>query len=60
MLLEPALSVNKQQQLLVRVQQLEHHVLHEPQHQVQVQLQQHQQLKVPQLLTPHQAARLLQ
>jgi hypothetical protein len=44
MLLEPEPSVNKQQLLRVRVQQLEHHVLREPQHQVQVQLQ-HQQLK---------------
>jgi hypothetical protein len=46
MLLELVPSVNKQQLLLVRVQQLEHHVLHEVLHQVQVQLQQHQQLKV--------------
>jgi hypothetical protein len=50
MLLEPALSVSKQQQLHVHGQQLEHHVLHEALHQVQVQLQQHQQLKVLQLL----------
>jgi hypothetical protein len=49
MLLEPALSANKQQLLHVRGQQLEHHVLHEALHQVQVQLQQHQQLSQLQL-----------
>jgi hypothetical protein len=50
MLLELVPSVNKQQQQLVRVQQLEHHVLHEVLQQVQVQLQQHQQSKALQLL----------
>jgi hypothetical protein len=60
MLLEPAPNVSRQQQLPVRDQQLEHHVLHVALQQVQLQLPQHQQLKVLQLLTPHQAARLLQ
>jgi hypothetical protein len=45
MLLEPALSASRQQQLHVRGQQLEHHVLHVALQQVQVQLPQHQQLK---------------
>jgi hypothetical protein len=50
MLLEPAPSVSRQQQLPVRVQQLEHLVLHEPLQPVQLQLQQHQQSTVLQLL----------
>jgi hypothetical protein len=60
MLLEPAPNVSRQQQLLVRVQQLEHHVLQEVLHQEQLQLLKRQQLKALQLLTPHQAARQLQ
>jgi allophanate hydrolase subunit 1 len=48
--LELVPSVNKQLLLRVRVQQLEHHVLHEVLQQVQVQLQQHQQSKALQLL----------
>jgi hypothetical protein len=54
MLLELVPSVNKQQLLLVRGQQPEHLVLHVALQQVQVQLPQHQQLKVLQLLTPLQ------
>ena len=54
MLLELVPSVNKQQLLHVRVQQLEHLVLHVALQPVQVQLQQHQQLKVLQQLKPLQ------
>jgi hypothetical protein len=54
MLLEPAPNVSRQQQLPVRVQQLEHLVLQEPLQPVQVQLQQHLQLKVLQLLKQFQ------